>query len=253
MKISFEGKVALVTGASMGIGLETARAFAEAGAQVALVARSKELLDQEVKALEKAGHNAIAVPCDVSKEDQVEAMVEKTVKEFGRLDAVFNNAGVNSPAIDITELTSEEFDRVIGIDLRGAWLCMKYQLRYMRSQGSGAIVNCSSNSGVVATGGRSAYCAAKHGLVGLTMSTAIDYAPRGIRINVVCPGTIETPMVKAMVDSGDLSREICESLAPIARLGTSREVADAVLWLCSDYSSYVIGQAISVDGGYTIV
>lgn len=167
--------------------------------------------------------------------------------------AAYNNAGVNSPATDTADLLSEEYDRIMNINLRGVWLCMKYELQQMRNQGSGAIVNCSSLGGLVGNPGRAAYHAAKHGVLGLTKSAAIEYAAKGVQINAICPGTIETPMVQSMIDSGDLSREACAEKAPIGRLGRDDEIADAVLWLCSPASSYVIGQSIAVDGGYTIM
>ena len=180
-------------------------------------------------------------------------MVERTVSAFGSLDAAYNNAGVNSPMTDTADLAPEEYDRILDINLRGVWLCMKYELQQMRKQSGGAIVNCSSLGGLVGNPGRAAYHAAKHGVLGLTKSAAIEYAPRGIRINAVCPGTIETPMVKHMAETSDLSREAVAKLTPIGRLGRAEEVADVVLWLCSPYASYVIGQSIAVDGGYTII
>ena len=180
-------------------------------------------------------------------------MVEKTVATFGRLDAAYNNAGVNSLMTDTADLSSEEYNRVLDIDLRGIWLYMKYELQQMRKQGNGAIVNCSSLGGLVGNAGRAAYHAAKHGVLGLTKSAAIEYAPKGIRINAIFPGVIDTPMVEQMVKSGDFSREAGASLAPIGRLGTEQEIADVVIWLCSSMSTFVIGQSIAVDGGYTIV
>ena len=253
MEIGFEGKVALVTGAAVGMGFATAKAFAESGAAVVLADINTEAVEKAVCDLSKAGHKVLAVTCDTSDEKQVQAMVDATIKAFGRLDAAYNNAGVNSLMTDTAELGAEEYDRVMNIDLRGVWLCMKYELQQMGRQGSGAIVNCSSIGGLIGLPGRAAYHAAKHGILGLTKSAAAEYAPRGIRINAVCPGTIETPMVRQMVDSGDLSREVCASLAPIGRLGQPEEIANAVLWLCSPLASYIIGQAIAVDGGYTIV
>lgn len=253
MNVSFEGKVALVTGAASGIGLETAKAFAEAGAAVVLADANEAAAKAAADDLTDAGFKALGVCCDVADEQQVKAMIDVTVSTFGRLDAAFNNAAVQSAAIDTADLTSEEWDRVANVNSRGVFLCMKYELLQMREQGNGAIVNCSSNSGLMGVPGRAAYSAAKHGMLGLTKCTAIDYAPKGIRINAVCPGTIDTPMVQKMFETGDLTEEAVANSAPIKRLGTAREVADAVLWLCSPMSTFVIGQAIAVDGGYTII
>ena len=253
MDISFKNQVALVTGAASGIGFETAKAFAEAGAAVALADWNAEAVHTSAKELEKDGHRVVALACDVSKEDQVRKMVADTVAAFGRLDAAFNNAAVQSDAIDTADLSVEEWDRVLNVNIRGVFLCMKYELLRMREQGNGSIVNCSSNSGLVGVSGRAAYSTAKHGMLGLTKCAAIDYAPKGIRINAVCPGTIATPMVEEMLRIGDLDEKFVVNAAPIHRLGTPREIADAVLWLCSPYSTFIIGQAIAVDGGYTIV
>ena len=203
MEISFKNKVALVTGAAGGMGLAAAKKFAECGAAVVMADINAELLQKEADALAAAGHKVLAVVCNVGNENDVKAMIDKTIAAFGRLDAAYNNAGVNSPMTDIADLSPEEYDKILNIDLRSVWLCMKYELQVMRKQGSGAIVNCSSLGGLVGNPGRAAYHAAKHGVLGMTKSAAIEYAPRGIQINAVCPGVIETPMVKAMVDSGD--------------------------------------------------
>lgn len=253
MNISFKGKVVLVTGAGKGMGLASAQAFAKAGAAVMLADINEDSALKAADELAKAGHKAIGVRCDVADEAQVKAMMEKTVASFGRLDAAYNNAGIQSLVTNTADLTSEEWDRVFSVNLRGVFLCMKYELMKMREQGSGAIVNCSSIGGLIGLPGRSAYHAAKHGVIGLTKSAALEYAPKGIRINAICPGTIRTSMVEDMFTSGDLSEEEVVKLAPINRLGEAREVADAVLWLCSPMSTYVIGQAIAVDGGYTVV
>lgn len=253
MEITFKGQVALVTGAASGMGFTTAKSFAQAGAMVALADINKTAVEEAAKKLSDEGYNVLPIVCDVSEEEQVTAMVEKTIATFGRLDAAYNNAGVNSLMTDTADLSSEEYNRVLDIDLRGIWLCMKYELQQMRKQGNGAIVNCSSLGGLVGNAGRAAYHAAKHGVLGLTKSAAIEYAPKGIRINAICPGVIDTPMVEQMVKSGDFSREVGASLAPIGRLGTEQEIADVVIWLCSPMSTFVIGQSIAVDGGYTIV
>ena len=178
-------------------------------------------------------------------------MVEQTVSTFGRLDAAYNNAGVQSPAVETADASGEEFDRVNAINLRGVWNCMKYELRQMREQGSGAIVNCSSIGGLIGIPGRAIYHASKYGVIGLTQSAALEYAARGIRINAVCPGTIETPMVADMLaKEPDAMKDILRD-QPIGRLGRPEEIAAAVLWLCSPGASFVIGHALVVDGGYT--
>lgn len=196
---------------------------------------------------------AIAVKCDVSSGGEVKAAIDRTVEVYGRLDAAFNNAGIMKPMTDVADLAEEEYDLIMNINLKGVWLCMKYQLQQMRKQGSGAIVNNSSIGGLVGSAGRSAYHAAKHGVLGLTKCVAIEYAPKGIRINAVCPGTIQTPMVDTMIRTGDLSEKGATEGTPIKRLGQVNEVAEAVLWLFSPASSYVIGQPISVDGGLSIM
>lgn len=251
MNLSFENKVALVTGAGSGIGLATAKAFAEAGASVVLADHHEDSVRAAAEELAAAGHKALAIRCDVADERQVAAMIEQTVSKFGRLDAAFNNAGVQSPIAETADASVEEFDRVNAINLRGVFSCMKYELLQMREQGSGAIVNCSSIGGLVGIAGRAMYHASKHGVLGLTKSAALEYASRGIRINAVCPGTIETPMVAAMLASeADAMKDIMKD-QPIGRLGRPEEIAAAVLWLCSPGASFVIGHALAVDGGYT--
>jgi NAD(P)-dependent dehydrogenase (short-subunit alcohol dehydrogenase family) len=246
----FQGQVAIVTGASSGMGLATAEAFARAGAAVVLADVNETALRDATDDLTAAGHQAIGVACDVSEERQVAAMVERAVGEFGRLDLAFNNAGVQAPPTDAADEPAELFDRVNAVNLRGVWACMKHELRQMRAQGSGAIVNNSSLGGLVGLPGRAAYHASKHGVIGLTKSAALEYAPRGIRINAICPGTIETPMVAEMIAKGELDMDEAIANQPIARLGRADEMAAAVLWLCSPGASFVLGVALPVDGGY---
>ena len=249
----FSGQTAFVTGAGSGMGLATARAFAEAGAAVALADLDGDALDAAEHELRDAGRRVLAVSCDVSDEDQVATAVRRTVETFGSLDLAYNNAGIQSPVTDAADETAEIFDQVNGVNLRGVWASMKHELGQMRTQGSGSIVNCSSLGGLVGLPGRAAYHASKHGVIGLTRSAAVEYAPRGIRINAICPGTIETPMVTRMIDSGDLDRARAEANQPINRLGTADEMAAAVLWLCSPGAAFVVGVALPVDGGYTAV
>jgi NAD(P)-dependent dehydrogenase (short-subunit alcohol dehydrogenase family) len=251
MNLSFENKVALVTGAGSGMGLATARAFADAKAAVVLADANEKMVRSAAGELVAAGHQAIAIRCNVADEAEVAAMVEQAVSTFGRLDAAFNNAGVQSPAVETADATGEEFDRVNEVNLRGVWNCMKYELRQMREQGSGAIVNCSSIGGLIGLPGRAIYHASKHGVIGLTKSAALEYASRGICINAVCPGTIDTPMVAEMLAKEPGAMKDILRDQPIGRLGRPEEIAAAVLWLCSPAASFVIGHALVVDGGYT--
>src|SRR5256884_986139 len=250
MNLSFENKVALVTGAGSGMGLATAKAFAEAGASVVLADIQEEAVRAAAEQLEASGRKALAIGCDVSDDGQVASMIERTVSSFGRLDAAFNNAGVMQRRVDTADISGDEWDRVMAINLRGVWSCMKHELRQMLQQGSGAIVNCSSIGGVIGNPGPAAYAAAKHRVLGLTQSAALEYAARGIRINAVCPGTIKTPMVQSM--TGGDSKALAEMVKdePIGRLGEPEEIA-AALWLCSPGASFVVGHPLLVDGGYT--
>lgn len=247
----FRGQVALVTGAGSGMGLATAQAFADAGAAVVLADVNEATIRTATDELTAGGHQALGVACDVSEEDQVAALVERAVTAFGRLDMTFNNAGIQVPPSDAADEPADIFDRVNAINLRGVWASMKHELRQMRTQGSGAIVNCSSLGGLVGLPGRAAYHASKHGVIGLTRSAALEYAPRGIRINAICPGTIETPMVADMIAQGELDMAEAVANQPIGRLGRAEEIAAAVLWLCSPGASFVLGVALPVDGGYT--
>ena len=251
MNSYYNDKVALVTGAASGMGLATARAFAEAGAAVTLADISEDAARAAAEELVNAGYKALAIRCDVTDEAQVKSMVDQTVSTFGRLDAAFNNAGIQVPPSDAADEPVENFDRVIAVNLRGIWACMKHELRHMREQKSGAIVNCSSIGGLIGLPGRASYHASKHGVIGLTRSAAVEYAPRGIRINAICPGTIDTPMVSDMLKTqAGAMKEIMREQS-IGRLGRADEIADAVLWLCGPGSTFVIGQALAVDGGFT--
>jgi NAD(P)-dependent dehydrogenase (short-subunit alcohol dehydrogenase family) len=247
----FRDRVAVVTGAAAGLGLATARAFADSGAAIVLADRDEQTLEDAAAGLTAEGHRALGVVCDVSDEEEVAGLVDRAVADFGRLDFAFNNAGIQAPPTDAADEPADLFDRVDAVNLRGVWGCMKHELRQMRAQGSGAIVNCSSLGGLVGLPGRAAYHASKHGVLGLTKSAALEYAPRGIRINAICPGTIETPMVEDMIAKRELDVPAAVAAQPIGRLGRADEIAAAVLWLCSPGASFVLGVALPIDGGYT--
>jgi len=231
MNFSFENRVALVTGAASGMGLATAKAFAEAGAAVVLADFREEAVKAEAERLIAAGHKAIAIRCDVSDEAQVAAMVNRTVADFGRLDAAFNNAGVMARIAPTADSTYEEWERVIGINLRGVWSCMKYELRQMERQGSGAIVNNASVGALTGNPGIGSYIASKHGVIGLTRTAALEYVKNGIRVNAVNPGLIDTQIARDVVSGNEQAYgEIAKSV-PIGRAGRPEEIASAVLWL----------------------
>src|SRR6266542_6462152 len=247
----FKGQVALVTGAAKGMGLATARMFAQSGASVVLADIDGDLAAKEAERIVLEGGTAIGVACDVADEAQVAAMVDRAVAEYSRLDMAFNNAGIQVPPSDAADEPVENFERVTAVNRRGVWACMKHELRVMREQGNGAIVNCSSLGGLVGLPQRAAYHGTKHAVLGTTKSAGFEYAPRGIRINAVCPGTIDTPMVADMLEKqADAMKEIMRD-QPIGRLGRSDEIAAAVLWLCSPGASFVLGVALPVDGGFT--
>lgn len=252
MDWNFKGKVALVTGAASGMGLATALAFAKAGAAVALADINRAGVEAAAAALRAEGFEAIGIRCDVSRIEEAEALVNETVATFGRLDAAFNNAGIQVPPAKTGDAEPADYDRAMDVNLRGVWNCMKFELRHMSEQGSGAVVNCSSLGGLVGIGERGIYHASKHGVVGLTKSAGLEYATLGIRVNAVCPGIIETPMVSDMLESQPEAMDELMKDVPMKRLGRSDEIADAVLWLCSDASSFVIGHALPVDGGFTV-
>jgi NAD(P)-dependent dehydrogenase (short-subunit alcohol dehydrogenase family) len=252
MNISFENKFALVIGAASGLGLATAKAFAESGASVVLADTNEKAVRSAAEELSAQGHKILAIKCDVADDAQVEAMLERTVAAFGGLDAAYNNAGVQNIIAEAADASRNDFDRVMGVNLRGVWSCMKFELRQMIKQGSGAIVNCSSIGGLVGSAKRGTYQASKHGVLGLTKSAALDYAARGIRINAVCPGIIHTSMLDKMMETQADALNAMLKDVPIGRLGRPEELASAVLWLCSSAASLMVGHALTVDGGYTI-
>jgi NAD(P)-dependent dehydrogenase (short-subunit alcohol dehydrogenase family) len=254
MNISFENKVALITGAASGLGLATAKAFAESGASVVLADWNEKEVEAAAREIADRGHKTLAIRCDVSDDAQVEAMVDRTIAAFGRLDAAYNNAGVQGVLAETADSPREDYERVMAINLRGVWSCMKFELQQMRKQSSGAIVNCSSLGGLIGGDRRGTYHAAKHGVIGFTRSAALEYATRGIRVNAVCPGMIQTPMTDQMIAAGqgEALEAMLKTYVPMARQGRPEEIADAVLWLCSSAASYVTGQSISVDGGFVM-
>jgi NAD(P)-dependent dehydrogenase (short-subunit alcohol dehydrogenase family) len=253
MTISFENQVALITGAASGLGFATAKSFAESGAAVAMADWNEEAVRSAAGELARQGYKTLAIRCDVADDSEVEAMVAQTVATFGRLDIAYNNAGVQNVLADAADQTREDFDRVMSINLRGTWSCMKFELQQMLKQNGGTVVNCSSIGGLVGGAQRGIYHAAKHGVLGLIKSAALEYAARGIRINAVCPGLIWTPMVDQMVASGQGDAlDAMRKVIPLGRHGRAKEIADTVLWLCSEAASYITGQSISVDGGLTM-
>ena len=253
MKTSFENKVALVTGAASGLGLATAKAFAEAGASVVLADQNENAVKVATEELKAKGYRVLGVHCDVSEDAQVEAMVKQAVDTFGKLDVAYNNAGIQNELADAADQTRQDYDKVMGVNLRGVWSSMKYELQQMRKQGSGAIVNCSSLGGLIGGPERGIYHAAKHGVIGFTKSAAMEYAKRGVRINDICPGMIETPMGEQMIATGQgEALKQMEKSIPMGRQGRPEEIASVVLFLCSDAASYITGQSISVDGGFVM-
>jgi NAD(P)-dependent dehydrogenase (short-subunit alcohol dehydrogenase family) len=251
--LDFSGKVALVTGAAAGMGLATAKAFAEAGAAVVLADFKEEAVKTAAKKLVDAGYKATSVRCDVSDDAQVEAMVERAVGEFGRLDVAFNNAGVMAHIAPTAESTREDWDRVIGVNLRGVWSCMKYELRQMQRQRSGAIVNNASVGALTGNPGIGSYIASKHGVVGVTRTAALEYIKHGIRVNAINPGLIDTQVARDVVSGDEKAYAEIAKNVPIGRAGTPDEIASTVLFLCSPAASYVVGHALTVDGGMTVV
>ncbi len=246
-----QGKVALVTGGGSGIGRATALRLAQEGAKIMIADYVPEGAERTVKMIKDAGGEASCLAADVSVTKQVEMMVNKTVETYGRLDCAFNNAGIEGAmAQDTVGCTEENFDRVVAIDLKAVWLCMKYEIPQMLKQGGGTIVNTASIAGLLGFPGAPAYVAAKHGVVGLTRTAALEYAQKNIRVNCVCPGVIRTPMVERVFDKGQMTEADVIVAEPIGRLGKPEEIAEGVLWLLSDASSFVTGHPLTIDGGW---
>ena len=245
----FTDRVAFITGAASGIGRAAAIAFVAEGARVAILDRSADALRTVEASVKEAGGEVLAIACDVSSPDQVEDAIKQIVDRFGRLDIAFNNAGVENKAAPVHEIDLAEWDRIIGINLRGTFLCMKHELAQMVKQGGGVVVNTSSGAGIRGVAGGAAYAASKHGIIGLTRSAALDYAKQNIRVNAVLPGNIETPMMDRFT-GGDMQKAI--DLEPVGRLGKPEEIAEAVLWMASDLGGFVTGAATVIDGGWSL-
>jgi NAD(P)-dependent dehydrogenase (short-subunit alcohol dehydrogenase family) len=248
----FEGKIALVTGAAGGIGRAAALAFAKEGAKVVVADIQVEGGQQTVAQIQAAGGEALFVQADVRIAAEVEALIQTTVDTYGRLDCAYNNAATEGIPGLTADCTEENFDRVIGTNLKGIWLCLKYEIPVMLKQGGGSIVNCSSLTGLIGFPNVAAYTASKHGVLGLTKAAALEYAKSGIRINAVCPGVIDTEMANRFAGGNPDVLAYLATLEPVGRLGKPEEVAAAVLWLSSPEASFVLGAGLTVDAGMTI-
>jgi len=246
----FEDQVVIVTGASSGIGRATALAFAHEGAAVVIADRDVDRGEEVAAEVDEIGASGLFVAVDVSAPADVDRLLGTTMHEYGRLDHAFNNAGIEGDQAFTAASGLDNWNRVIGVNLTGVWLCMRAELEVMAAQGSGSIVNCSSVAGLVGFPGISAYAAAKHGVLGLTKTAALEYATAGIRVNAVCPGIIATEMIERFTHGDPAIVDQFEAAEPVGRLGTGAEIAATVLWLCSTGSSFVTGQAVAVDGGY---
>jgi NAD(P)-dependent dehydrogenase (short-subunit alcohol dehydrogenase family) len=245
-----EGKVALVTGGSSGIGHATALAFAREGAKIVIADISVDRGNELVQKIQASGGGAIFFKADVSQPAQVEAVIGNAVEAYGHLDCAFNNAGIEGEMASTADCTEANWDRTIDVNLKGVWLCMKYELRQMLKQNGGAIVNCASVAGLVGFQNLPAYVASKHGIVGLTKTAALECARSGIRVNAVCPGVIRTEMVERVTGGHPEAEAQFTALEPVGRMGTPQEVAEAAMWLCSDAASFVTGLVMAVDGGF---
>lgn len=242
-------KVALVTGGGSGIGRASALTFAREGAKVVVSDVVVEAGEETVQLIKNADGEAVFIKADVAQASDVEALIAKAVETYGRLDCAHNNAGIEGNSAKVADYDEADWDRVIAINLTGVWLCMKYEIPQMLQQGSGAIVNTSSVAGLLGFRTGSAYVASKHGVLGLTKTAALEYAKSGIRVNAVCPGAIDTPMMGRITDHRPHRAAKMAAGEPVGRMGTPQEIAEAVVWLCSDAASFVTGHPMTVDGG----
>jgi NAD(P)-dependent dehydrogenase (short-subunit alcohol dehydrogenase family) len=250
MATELEGKVGLVTGGTSGIGRETGVLFAKAGAKVVVAGRRETEGEETIELIRAVGGDALFVRTDVSKASEVDALIKKAVEKFGRLDVAFNNAGIEGVWVPIISQLEEDWDRTIDINLKGVWLCLKYEIRQMLKQGGkGAIVNMASIAGLIGTAGAATYTASKHGVIGLTKAAALETARSGIRINAVCPAAIETPMAERVFGDPQVHKVVLGN-HPIGRFGRPAEIAEAVLWMCSNRASFMTGQSLVLDGGF---
>ena len=254
MEISFKGKSVLVTGGAGGIGLETAKMFAKAGADLTIIDLNKEQIEIARKEIELFGNKVLSIQCDVSKEESVKNVIEKIVETFGKLDVAYNNVGIQVPVATIDEASGDDFDKCIAVNLKGMWNSLKYEIKQMKKQGKGgSIINCSSQCGVMALPGLGAYSSSKHGVIGLTKVAALENAKNGIRVNAICPGTTDTPMVKkAIEDFPEHMKKVIGGI-PLGRIATSQEIGSAVLYLASDYAGFITGEIMNLDGGCALV
>jgi NAD(P)-dependent dehydrogenase (short-subunit alcohol dehydrogenase family) len=250
MTKELEGKVGLVTGGTSGIGRETALLFAKAGAKVVVAGRREPEGKETIELIRATGGDGLFVKADVSQAPEVDRLIQTSVERFGRLDLAFNNAGIEGVWVPIVKQSEEDWDRTIAINLKGVWLCLKYEIRQMLKQGGGgAIVNMASITGLIGTAGAAAYCASKHGVLGLTKAAALENARSGIRINAVCPAAIETPLAERIFGAPAVHKYVL-GCHPIGRFGRPAEIAEAVLWMCSDRASFMTGQSLVLDGGF---
>jgi NAD(P)-dependent dehydrogenase (short-subunit alcohol dehydrogenase family) len=253
MSMTFSGQVALVTGAAAGIGRATAQAFAEQGLKVVLADIDEAGIRDGAESIRAAGGEAIAVRCDVTRDAEVKALIEQVLAQFGRLDYAFNNAGIEIEQGRLAEGSEAEFDAIMGVNVKGVWLCMKHQLPVMLAQGGGAIVNTASVAALGAAPKMSIYAASKHAVIGLTKSAAIEYAKKKIRVNAVCPAVIDTDMFRRAYEADPRKAEFAAAMHPVGRTGKVEEIAAAVLYLCCDGAAFTTGQALAVDGGATAI